>query len=113
MQNSNFEIELYKKDTQKIETTYRIFQTINLASFILILVGGFISCCAMAEEFGSFCLIPLGAALLWIPIYIVTSLLLNILFGMFFDIRRIRMNSDNAPQNEASATAVEDEIPEL
>ena len=113
MENSNFEIELYTKDTQKIERTYKIFQTINLISFILVLIGGLITTCIMAEDFGAFCLIPLGAALIWIPVYIITSLLLNILFGMFFDIRRMRMHSDNAPQNEASATAVEDEIPEL
>jgi hypothetical protein len=64
----------------------------------------------IAENDEEFSPIFFGAAILVVFIALFISLLLNVKFGMYYDIRAIRLAKGDAP---AGTTVESDELPEL
>ena len=96
-------LELYTKDCGLIERLHGICQTANLIVMILEIISviGMIAAEVFDEEL--FILIPVIIAVS-ILLYMLNKLIINVCFGMLYDIRVTRMNT-TAPVNQENQEA--------
>ena len=101
---------IYTKDTAQIEKTFNILSCINIVANVLIEFAALIATIVIAVDDEILWLIPAGVLVVSVFALILIQLLLNVQFGMYYDIRKLRMNSENG---SSCATVDVDDIPEL
>ena len=104
------QLSIYTKDTAQIEKAFNVLSLINVVTNLFIEFAAFIATIVIAIDDELLWLIPAGILVVSVFALIFVQLLLNVQFGMYYDIRRMRMNSENGT---SGATVDVDDIPEL
>lgn len=102
--------EIYKKDTKMLEKTYHLFQLLNLITCCILGLASIVLSIYFFSEEGEIGLIPLGAFIVVALTYVIIRFSLNVKFGMYYDIRSRRMNTENSNSNNIINS---DELPDL
>ena len=101
---------LYTKDTAQIERVFEIFSWINIIANAIIALASLIVTIVIACDDEVLWLIPFGVLIVSIVTFLLIHSLLNVKFGMYYDIRKIRMKNEISSSYD---TFDIDEIPEL
>ena len=98
------------KDTRTITKTYALLQKFSFITTVILCLGAVITAIILAFD-GSFELIPIagGAVILFIFVQIIISKSLKIKFGLYYDIRVLRL----VAENNNNITTNDDTLPEL
>ena len=105
--------QLYKRDTRVIEIVFKIYSWINvilgsLIAFVTLIVATIQLINGDANRYTMFIIFVVSALAT-----ILAHLFLHILFGFFYDIRKIRISSDSSPVNREFEAININDIPEI
>ena len=103
-----FKIET--ENTNVISKTYSLLQMINLIAGAVLAVASLISTIFLAFKDELLWLIPLGAFFVVAFICVLIHMNLQVLFGMYYDIRMTRILAEG---NRGESKANDEELPEL
>ncbi len=100
--------DLYTQDCQMIFTFHNVFQIVNKIGMILGLFGSLLLFLAMNRRGEDFLavILPLSLIVITALSYAFSRLMLNVIFGVLYDIRMLRMQSQtittvfSKPQHE-------------
>ena len=101
---------LYTKNTAEIENVFNILSWVNIIASAIIAFAALIVTIVIASNYTLLWLIPFGVLVVTSISFILIHVHLNIKFGMYYDIRKIRMNSDATQSNPTNDI---DDIPEI
>ena len=81
------------QDTKVIKTTYSLLSTIELVVFMIVTISLLISSIVLAISLESFIVFIIGVVIVALIclLFTITMNLLTVQFGMFYDMRRVRM----------------------
>ena len=102
---------LNTKDAQTIKRTYAFFQILNLVFYALVLIAGSVLTIyfSIVDDI-VIGLMPLGAMVFFSIIFPIIYNMLQIKFGMYYDIRMTRIAAEKGGKTESES---EDVLPEL
>ena len=87
------------QNTKSIVKTYRMLQIINVVVCSVLALASLILTAIVAAEDEIMWLIPLGVLLVVVLAFFVIFNLLRVKFGMYYDIRMLRLNEENKNGN--------------
>ena len=99
------------KDTQTITRTYELLQKLNTIVCGIIAFASLILTFVIAADDEVLWLLPAAVLLITALVFVVISNILEVKFGMYYDIRITRLNAEN--KNNINTATVDDTLPEL
>lgn len=88
------DIQVYKNDTKKIESTYKVLQIVNILLGVVSTLGGLTMLIFGAIGYEDLLYVGIVMFIISPFIAIVSGMILNVAFGAFYDLRKLRLNTE-------------------